>query len=101
MSNIVKEPLYKITYILPRLDIDDDDDDDQDKYYVTCNRKTVIWNKSTYMENINDSRKEFVENCWNEIIDEDLHHHFSNRFGYTRQRDTNIMVYKLSVELLN
>jgi len=105
VNNIVegistKEPLYKITYILPNLEINDDDDDEE-KYYVHCDRKTVIWNKSTYMENMIDSCKEFVERCWNEVIDKNNHHHYINRFGYRTKNDTNIMVYKLSVELIN
>jgi hypothetical protein len=53
------------------------------------------------MENMIDSCKEFVERCWNEVIDKNNHHHSINRFGYRTKYDTNIMVYKLSVELIN
>ncbi len=106
VNNIVegistKEPLYKITYMLPNLDINEDDDDDEDKYTVSCYRKTVIWDKTTYMENMNDCCKEFVERCWTEILDKNLYHHTVNKFGYIQEYDKYITVYKLSVELLN
>ena len=94
------EPLYKITYIMPDLEINDDDDYES-KYNISCDRKTVIWNKSTYMENMIDSCKVFVEECWNEVIDKNQHCHKSNRFGYIEKWDRSIYVYKLSVELIN
>jgi len=110
VNNIVegistKEPLYKITYILPTLDIDDEDYDEDyehDKYTISCKRKTVIWDKTTYKENVgsllSDAEK---EDRWLHIIDPKKTNHCIHSFGYPKIYEQWIVLYKLSVELIN
>mgnify|MGYP001096235621 CR=1 FL=1 len=102
------EPLYKIKYILPKLTRffpssgDDSDDDDGDtKYAVNCDIKTVIYNRSTYIENHQDSCLEYTKCCWEELIDKRYTHHKIEKFGHECKFDEHIVACKISVELIN
>lgn len=103
ISKCVKttEPLYKITYIMPDIEFDDDDDDRI--VGVSCsNIKSVIYNKSTYVENSFECSADYIERNWNEIIDKERHHHNISKLNLSIDRcDRHIMLYKLSVELIN
>lgn len=95
------EPLYKFTYIMPDIDFDDEDTDRICS--VSCtNIKSVIFNKSTYVENSLECVPDCIEKNWNEILDTNRHHHDISRFNlFIDKCDRHIMLYKLSVELLN
>jgi hypothetical protein len=105
MSNIVKEPIYKITFILPELEIDDSEYDNENKYHISCVKKIVIWNESTYfeiMKNNNHIKCDIEKKeCWLNIIDSTKNFHCSHSFGYEKTHEKWITVNKLSVELLN
>jgi hypothetical protein len=107
VNNIVegistKEPLYKFTYIMPEIEFGDDDQSDRIETITCSNIKSVIFNKSTYVENSLECNPDFIEHNWNEIIDKARHHHDISKFNLFLERcDRYVMLYKLSVELIN
>ena len=60
------EPLYKFTYIMPDIEFDDEDTDRIYSVSLT-NIKSVIFNKTTYVEN----SLECVADCIESTIDDD------------------------------
>lgn len=95
------EPLYKFTYIMPDIDFDDEDTDRIYSVSLT-NIKSIIYNKTTYVENSLESVPDCIERNWNEILDTKRHHHEISRFNlYIDRCDRHVMLYKLSVELIN
>ena len=96
------EPVYKFTYIMPDIEFDDEDPDRI--YSVSCsNIKSVIFNKTTYVENSIDCLPpDCIDSNWNEILDTNRHHHYIGQFNLIIDKcDRQVMLYKLSVELLN
>ena len=95
------EPLYKFTYIMPVIEFNDDD---RDKItLITCSKiKSVIYNETTYVENSIECFDNDIECNWNEILDITRHHHDISKFNLSIDScDRQVMVYKLSVELIN
>jgi len=99
VNNIVegistKEPLYKFTIVFPEIQRDGD------YSHICCIKRSIIWNKSTYLENYND-REEY----WDEIIDKDRNGHELDRFGlegdFGWDSQEEVYLIKLSVELIN
>lgn len=105
-----KEPLYKITYIRPKLtvyDSSDDESDDEDygatKYSVITQICTVIYDKSTWLNTrygdcIGD---EYSDITWNQLITMEKKNHKATTFGIDVPYGHHIVCKKLSVELLN
>lgn len=91
-----KEPLYKITYILPSYKNYDGD------MIIDIDQRSVIFNYSTYKENTRESCETFVKDSWDLIINPKEKHHNSELFlHYDNYDDITINCHKLSVELLN
>lgn len=106
-----KEPLYKITFTKPKLTIYDDptnsDSEDEDsvpiKYCVITQIRTVIFDKSTWLNTYNGSLydTEYLDNEWKNIINMEHHSHRAQVFGFEVPSGHHLVCRKLSVELLN
>ena len=107
-----KEPLYKITFIKPKLTIYDEptdsESDDEDysvptKYCVICRIHTVIFDKSTWLNTYTGSFEstEYLDNEWKNIINMEHYSHKAQVFGFEVPSGHHIVLRKLSVELLN
>ena len=106
-----KEPLYKITFTKPKLTIYDDptnsDSDDEDysvptKYCVITQIRTVIFDKSTWLNTVNLCyNTEFLDNEWKNLLDMEHHSHKAQVFGFEVPSGHHLVCRKLSIELLN
>jgi len=107
-----KEPLYKITFIKPQLKIYDNptnsESDDEDysvpiKYCMICRIRTVIFDKSTWLNTYNGClhNTEYLDNEWKNLLDMKHHSHKAEVFGFEVPSGHHIVCRKLSVELLN
>ncbi len=91
-----KEPLYKITYVLPTY-VDDSGD-----ITVDVVEKSVIFNYSTYKENCRECCETFVKDYWELLINPNISGHNANLvLEYSEDDNPMIYIYKLKVELLN
>jgi hypothetical protein len=95
------EPIYKITYIMPEVSFEGDE------VWTAgcCNIQSVIYNKSTYFENLRENCCiEKIKENWSLIIDKERKHHNIDMFNIITENNEKfdaIYLYKLSVELLN
>ena len=90
-----KEPLYKITYLLPTYQDDDGD------ITIDMDVKSVIFNYSTYKENCRECCETFVKDNWDIMINTNMKNHNSELFLHYNDDGPTIYIHKLSVELLN
>ena len=92
-----KEPLYKISYILPTYRNFEGD------ITIDMEQKSVIFNYTTYKENCRESCETFVKEYWDLLIGTDVKRHNSELFLHYDYDDDGLTIYchKLSVELLN
>ncbi len=91
-----KEPIYKITYILPTYQNDEGD------ISIDVVQKSVIFNYSTYKENCREGCETFIKDYWDLIINPNMKGHNSELFlHYYDDDDPTIYCHKLSVELIN
>jgi len=94
-----KEPIYKITYVLPSFTNQGDDEDPE--YCVEVDIKSVILNYSTYKENSLEIVDEYIERNWKEIINKGSKTHRATMLNEKEQYNQTIYCRKLAVELLN
>ena len=90
-----KEPLYKITYLLPTYQDDDGD------ITIDMDQKSVIFNYSTYKENCRECCETFVKENWDLLIGKMKNHNSELFLHYNDNDGPTIYIHKLSVELLN
>jgi hypothetical protein len=90
-----KEPLYKITYILPSYVNFEGD------ISIDVDQKSVIFNYSTYKENCRESCETHVKAQWDLIINTKMKNLDSELFLHYNDDMSTIYCHKLSVELLN
>lgn len=92
-----KEPLYKISYILPTYKNDEGD------ITIDVDLRSVIFNYSTYKENSRECCETFIKDSWDRIINTNIKGHNSELFLHYDNDDEGATIYchKLSVELLN
>lgn len=94
-----KEPIYKITYILPSfINIGDDEDP---MYNLDVDIKSVILNYSTYKENAYEIIEEVIDRNWKEIINKGVKTHRAIVLNEKEDENQTIFCRKLSVELIN
>ena len=110
-----KEPLYKITYIKPKLSLFDDPSDDEYsdddeggikspiKYAVIAQICIVIFDKSTWLNTVygNYIGDENTDSLWKEIISMKTNSHKAQQFGSEVKYGHHIVCKKISIELLN
>jgi hypothetical protein len=94
-----KEPLYKITYAIPSLDIEDPDGDPS--YNLDVEIKSVIYNFSTYKENYKGDDETLCQRSWDTLINEKIKTHTCIDLIEYEKYDENVYIKKISVELIN
>ena len=90
-----KEPLYKITYILPTYVNFEGD------ISIDVDQRSVIFNYSTYKENCSLRCETHIKAQWDLIINTKMKNYDSELFLHYNNDGTTIYCHKLSVELLN